>query len=130
MAIVLLCGIVSELAERGKDKPHGSRLGQKRYVVERAMSWWPHFQALHELAVAVICANKLRAARAHKRAAAQPPQPPSSARPAFFPQFSHAQRDVTGTPCEMLSDGQAVFEGKIDERQKATSAAGKDPDHG
>jgi transposase len=80
IAIVLLYGIVSELAERGKDKPHGSGLGEKRYVVERTMSWWTHFrrinlcyertkehfQGLHELAAAVICANKLRAARAAK----------------------------------------------------------------
>jgi transposase len=80
IAVVLLYGIVSELAERGKDKPHGSGLGEKRYVVERTMSWWTHFrrinfcyertrghfQGLHELAAAVICANKLRAARAAK----------------------------------------------------------------
>jgi len=86
IAIVLLYGIVSELAERGKDKAHGSGLGEKRYVVERTMSWWTHFrrinfcyertkahfQGLHDLAAAVICANKLRAVRAQKRAAAQP----------------------------------------------------------
>jgi hypothetical protein len=86
IAIVLLYGIVSELAERDKDKPHGSGLGQKRYVVERTMSWWTHFrrinfcyertkahfQGLHELAAAVLCANKLRAARAQKRATVQP----------------------------------------------------------
>src|SRR5262245_20800668 len=121
MAIVLLCGIVSERAVRGKDKPHGSRLGQKRYVVERAMSWWPHFQALHELAGRHLRqqAPRRQGAQEGRRSA---PQPPSSARPTFVPQFSHAQRDVPGTPCEMLllSDGQAVFEGKIDERQKAT----------
>jgi transposase len=86
IAIVLLYGIISELAERGKDKPHGSGLGEKRYVVERTMSWWTHFrrinlcyertkahfQGLHELAACVLCANKLRAARAQKRAAALP----------------------------------------------------------
>jgi len=79
--IVLLYGIVSRLSPRGKDKPHGSGLGEQRYVVERTMSWWTHFrrlnfcyestkehfQGLHELAAAVICANKLRAARADKR---------------------------------------------------------------
>jgi len=78
---VILYGIVSKLSPRGKDKPHGSGLGERRYVVERTMSWWTHFrrlnlcyeltdehfQGLHELAACVICANKLRAARAEKR---------------------------------------------------------------
>lgn len=82
--IVLLYGIVSKLSPRGKDKPHGSGLGQQRYVVERTMSWWTHFrrisfcyertkehfQGLHVLAACVICANKLRAARAEIRPAA------------------------------------------------------------
>lgn len=77
IAVVLLYGIVSRLAPRGKNKPHGSGLGEQRYVVERTMSWWPHFrrinlcyertgehfQGLHELAACVICANKLEAAR-------------------------------------------------------------------
>ena len=81
IAIVLLYGIVSRLSPRGKDKPHGSGLGEQRYVVERTMSWWTHFrrinlcyerkgehfQGLHVLAACVICANKLRAARAQKR---------------------------------------------------------------
>ena len=80
IAVVLLYGIVSLLAPRGKDKPRGSGLGQQRYVVERTMSWWTHFrrinfcyerkgehfQGLHELAACVLCANKLRAARANK----------------------------------------------------------------
>lgn len=49
------------------------------------MSWWTHFrrinlcderngehfQGLHELAACVICANKLRAARANKAEAAR-----------------------------------------------------------
>jgi len=78
IALVVLYGIGSLLAPRGKDKPHGSGLGEKRYVVERTMSWWPHFrrilvchertgehfQAFHELAACVLCANKLRQARA------------------------------------------------------------------
>jgi hypothetical protein len=78
IAIVILYGIVSKLSPRGKDKPHGSGLGEQRYVVERTMSWWTHFrrlnlcyersgehfQGLHDLAAVVICANKLRAARA------------------------------------------------------------------
>ena len=85
IAIVLLYGIVSKLSPRGKDQPHGSGLGEQRYVVERTMSWWTHFrrinlcyeckgehfQGLHELAACVICANKLRAARANKPEAAR-----------------------------------------------------------
>jgi transposase len=80
IAVVLLYGIGSLLSPRGKDQPHGSGLGKQRYVVERTMSWWPHFrritlcyertgehfQGFHELAACVICANKLRAARAKK----------------------------------------------------------------
>jgi hypothetical protein len=78
IAVVLLMGIVSRLSPRGKDKPHGSGLGAERYVIERTMSWWPHFrrilvcyegrgehfQAFHVLAACVLCANKLRQARA------------------------------------------------------------------
>jgi transposase len=78
IARVVLYGIVALLSPRGKDKPHGSGLGEKRYVLERTMGWWPHFrrivvcyertgehfQAFHELAACVICANKLRQARA------------------------------------------------------------------
>ena len=81
IAIVLLYGIVSLLSPRGKDKPHGSGLGKQRWVVERTMSWWTHFrrinlcyertaehfQGFHELAACVLCANKLRAARAQTR---------------------------------------------------------------
>jgi hypothetical protein len=80
IAIVLLYGILSLLSPRGKGKPHGSGLGEQRYVVERTMSWWTHFrrinlcyerkgehfQGLHVLAAAVLCANKLKAARAAK----------------------------------------------------------------
>ena len=80
IAVVLLYGIVSLLSPRGKGQPHGSGLGEQRYVVERTMSWWTHFrrinlcyerrgehfQGLHELAACVVCANKLRAARAKK----------------------------------------------------------------
>lgn len=80
IAIVLLYGIVSKLSPRGKDQPHGSGLGEQRYVVERTMSWWTHFrrinvcyerkgehfQGLHQLAACVICANKLRTARANR----------------------------------------------------------------
>jgi len=86
ITLVLLYGIVSLLSPRGKDKPHGSGLGKERWVIERTMSWWTHFrrinlcyerkgehfQAFHELAACVLCANKLRAARAAKRADNQP----------------------------------------------------------
>jgi transposase len=81
IALVLLMGIVSLLSPRGKDKPHGSGLGEQRYVVERTMSWWghfrrinfcyerkgEHFQGFHDLAACILCANKLRDARAKKR---------------------------------------------------------------
>ena len=77
IAIVLLYGIVALLSPRGKDRPHGSGLGEQRYVVERTMSWWTHFRAigfcyerkgehfqgLHVLAACIVCANKLRAAK-------------------------------------------------------------------
>jgi transposase len=85
IAIVVLYGIVSLLSPRGKDKPHGSGLGEQRYVIERTMSWWTHFrrinfcyerkgehfQGLHQLAACVLCANKLRAARAQNRVDAE-----------------------------------------------------------
>jgi transposase len=85
IAIVLLYGIVALLSPRGKDKPHGSGLGEQRYVVERTMSWWTHFRAinfcyerkgehfqgLHVLAACVVCANKLRAAKRRNATRAQ-----------------------------------------------------------
>lgn len=56
------------------EKKHGSGLGRFRYVVERTLAWFghnrrlklcyertrEHFQAFHELAAALICANRLR----------------------------------------------------------------------
>jgi len=65
-------GICSELA-RPQDKTHGSGLGRTRYVVERSLAWFGHcrrlklcyektgvlFQAFHDLAACLICANKL-----------------------------------------------------------------------
>lgn len=59
------------LAPIGK-QPHGSGLGKTRYVVERTLSWFgnfrrlklcyerrgTHFQAFHELAAAILCANR------------------------------------------------------------------------
>lgn len=64
-------GVISMLAPIRA--PHGSGLGELRYVVERTMSWFSNFrrlklcyertgenfQAFHELAAAVICANRL-----------------------------------------------------------------------
>jgi transposase len=61
------------LAPHGTKAAHGSGLGRTRYVVERTLSWFgnfrrlklcfersgAHFQALHELAACVICANRL-----------------------------------------------------------------------
>jgi hypothetical protein len=77
IAIVRLYGIESKLSPRGKSQPHGSGLGKRRWVVERTMSWWmhfrrivlcyerkgEHFQGFHDLAAAILCANKLRNAR-------------------------------------------------------------------
>jgi hypothetical protein len=73
IAAVLLLGVGSLLAERGKDKAHGSGLGRTRYVVERTLAWfssfrrlkvcyeasWHSWQGFHELAACVICANRL-----------------------------------------------------------------------
>jgi len=67
-------GIEPLLAPYGRTKrDHGSGLGKTRYVVERTLSWFgnfrrlklcyertaEHFQAFHEIAASVICANKL-----------------------------------------------------------------------
>jgi transposase len=67
-------GIQPLLAPYGRTKrEHGSGLGQTRYVVERTLSWFgnfrrlklcyersaEHFQAFHEIAASIICANKL-----------------------------------------------------------------------
>lgn len=65
-------GLRSLLKPRGTNN-HGSGLGKTRYVVERTLSWFnnfrrlrmcyertpEHFQALHELAAAILCANRL-----------------------------------------------------------------------
>src|SRR5436190_5719909 len=67
-------GVIPMLA--AKHEPHGSGLGRARYVVERTLAWFSnfrriklcyekcgqHFQALHDLTAALICANKLRLA--------------------------------------------------------------------
>ncbi len=64
----------SLLAPYGKSRAtHGSGLGKTRYVVERSLSWMSnfrrlklcyerfgeHFQAFHELAACLICANRI-----------------------------------------------------------------------
>ena len=64
----------SLLAPYGRARrEHGSGLGKTRYVVERSLSWLgnfrrlklcyerfgEHFQAFHELAVCLICANRV-----------------------------------------------------------------------
>ena len=64
----------SLLAPYGKARAtHGSGLGKTRYVVERSLSWMSnfrrlklcyerfgeHFQAFHELAACLICANRI-----------------------------------------------------------------------
>jgi transposase len=64
------------LAPYGKTlKKHGSGLGKNRYVVERSLGWFSHFrrlklcyertaehfQAFHELAACILCAQRARA---------------------------------------------------------------------
>jgi transposase len=71
-AIVKMLGIKPILNPLGKAHVHGSGLGKTRYVVERTLSWFgnfrrlklcyercgEHFQAFHELAAAILCANR------------------------------------------------------------------------
>jgi transposase len=73
--------IKSLLAVRGS--PHGSGLGQVRYVIERTMSWISNYrridrcheatgkswQAMNELACCLICAKRLRSLKCQKMAA-------------------------------------------------------------
>jgi hypothetical protein len=75
IAAVVALGIVSLLALRGA--AHGSGLGKTRYVVGRTLAWfanfrrlrqcyersWHSWQALHELAACVLCANRLHRVR-------------------------------------------------------------------
>jgi len=64
------------LAPYGRSRQeHGSGLGRTRYVVERSLSWLnnprrlvqcyerfgDHFQAFHELAACLLCANRIEA---------------------------------------------------------------------
>jgi transposase len=66
----------SLLAPYGRARTeHGSGLGKTRYVIERTLSWvsnfrrlklcyertGEHFQAFHELAACLICADKIEA---------------------------------------------------------------------
>ena len=72
--------VCSLLAPYGKARTtHGSGLGKTRYVVERSLSWMSnfrrlklcyerfgeHFQAFHELAACLICANRIEQLRLH-----------------------------------------------------------------
>lgn len=71
-SLVQWLGIKPLLAPLGRHAPHGSGLGKTRYVVERTLSWFgnfrrlklcyercgSHFQAFHELAAAILCANR------------------------------------------------------------------------
>jgi transposase len=74
IAAVVQRRVGSVLAPYGKArKEHGSGLGKTRYVVERSLSWMSnfrrlklcyerfgeHFQAFHELAACLICANRI-----------------------------------------------------------------------
>ena len=71
IAAIVLMRIASLLCPRCS--PHGSGLGKRRYVIERMMAWFSnfrrlrlcyertgeHFQAFHDFAACIICANKL-----------------------------------------------------------------------
>jgi transposase len=71
IAPIVAMGIATLLCLRGS--PHGSGLGKRRYVIERTLSWLgdfrrlklcyertgQHFQAFNELALCLVCANKL-----------------------------------------------------------------------
>ena len=74
IAAVVQRRVRSLLAPHGKArKEHGSGPGKTRYVVERSLSWMSnfrrlklcyerfgeHFQAFHELAACLICANRI-----------------------------------------------------------------------
>jgi transposase len=74
IAAVVQRQVRSPLAPYGEArKEHGSGLGKTRYVVERSLSWMSnfrrlklcyerfgeHFQAFHELAASLICANRI-----------------------------------------------------------------------
>jgi transposase len=74
VAAVVQRRVKSLLAPYGKArKAHGSGLGKTRYVVERSLSWvgnyrrlklcyerfGEHFQAFHDLAACLICANRM-----------------------------------------------------------------------
>ena len=70
--LVKWLGIKPILTPLARSRPHGSGLGKTRYVVERTLSWFgnfrrlklcyercgTHFQAFHELAAAILCANR------------------------------------------------------------------------
>ena len=84
LALLMMRGIRPLIRRRGRDAPHGSGLGRRRWVVERALAWFAgfrrlrvcyertpaHWQAMNELAACVICANRL-----HKVRHANDPRP-------------------------------------------------------
>ena len=71
--LIKAMGIQPLLKPLGKHQPQGSGLGRTRYVVERTLSWFgnfrrlklcyeksaAHFQAFHDLAANILCANRL-----------------------------------------------------------------------
>jgi transposase len=74
IAAVVQRRVRSLLAPYGRSRTeHGSGLGKTRYVVERSLSWMSnfrrlklcyerfgeHFQAFHDLAASLICANRI-----------------------------------------------------------------------
>lgn len=82
ITMVIVMGYRALLKPRGNaGKVHGSGLGKRRYVVERALSWLGNFrrlktcyertgeswQGLHELAACVVCANRLEAVRSRPK---------------------------------------------------------------
>jgi transposase len=75
--------IESLLAPRGRQE-HGSGLGKVRFVIERTLSWLgnyrrlklcyertgAHWQAMNELAVCILCANRVQTRRSQTTVAA------------------------------------------------------------
>lgn len=77
LAALMMRGIRPLIRRRGRDVPHGSGLGKRRYVVERSLAWFAGFrrlrvcyertpqawQGMNALAACVICANRLHEVR-------------------------------------------------------------------
>ncbi|MCH8006606.1 MAG: hypothetical protein IH888_10300 [Planctomycetes bacterium] len=72
ISAIMAMGIEPLLCPRGSE--HGSGLGRRGYVAERTLAWFghcrqvtlcfekcsEHFQAFHDLAACLLCANKLK----------------------------------------------------------------------